>query len=87
MEFLDAQGKAIRTFTGTPADAERKPPAPGDDDGSAASAGTASAGRRRPASADVGYALSGRDRFSRADHVGGELARAARAARHAIRCA
>jgi len=33
MEFLDAQGKAIRTFTGTPADAERKPPAPGDDDG------------------------------------------------------
>jgi photosystem II stability/assembly factor-like uncharacterized protein len=33
MEFLDAQGKAIRTFTGTPADAERKPPAPGDDEG------------------------------------------------------
>ena len=33
MEFLDAQGKVIRTFTGTPADAERKPPAPGDDDG------------------------------------------------------
>jgi photosystem II stability/assembly factor-like uncharacterized protein len=32
MEFLDGQGKAIRTFTGTPADAERKPPAPGDDD-------------------------------------------------------
>ena len=26
MEFLDAQGKTIRTFTGTPADAERKPP-------------------------------------------------------------
>src|SRR5262245_54890885 len=33
MEFLDAQGKAIRTFTGTPADAERKPSSPGDDDG------------------------------------------------------
>jgi photosystem II stability/assembly factor-like uncharacterized protein len=33
MAFLDAQGKAIRTFTGTPADAERKPPSPGDDDG------------------------------------------------------
>ena len=33
MEFLDAQGKTIRTFTGTPADAERKPPTPGDDDG------------------------------------------------------
>src|SRR5882672_1537187 len=28
MEFLDSQGKAIRTFTGTPADAERKPPVP-----------------------------------------------------------
>src|SRR5256885_8312287 len=33
MEFLDAQGKVIRTFTGTPADAERKTPAPGEDDG------------------------------------------------------
>jgi hypothetical protein len=33
MEFLDAQGKPIRTFTGTPADAERKPPQPGEDDG------------------------------------------------------
>jgi len=33
MELLDGQGKAIRTFTGTPADAERKPPAPGDDEG------------------------------------------------------
>jgi len=33
MAFLDAQGKTIRTFTGTPADAERKPPSPGDDDG------------------------------------------------------
>ena len=33
LEFMDAQGKVIRTFTGTPADAERKPPAPGDDDG------------------------------------------------------
>jgi hypothetical protein len=32
MEFLDAQGKVIRTFTGTPADAERKPPVPGADD-------------------------------------------------------
>jgi photosystem II stability/assembly factor-like uncharacterized protein len=27
MEFLDPQGKVIRAFTGTPADAERKPPA------------------------------------------------------------
>jgi hypothetical protein len=33
MEFLDPAGKPIRTFTGTPADAERKPPAPGSDDG------------------------------------------------------
>jgi photosystem II stability/assembly factor-like uncharacterized protein len=33
MEFLDGQGKVIRTFTGTPADAERRPPAPGDDGG------------------------------------------------------
>jgi photosystem II stability/assembly factor-like uncharacterized protein len=33
MEFLDSQGKAIRTFTGTPADAERRTPPPGDDDG------------------------------------------------------
>jgi hypothetical protein len=28
MEFLDPQGTVIRTFTGTPADAERKPPTP-----------------------------------------------------------
>jgi photosystem II stability/assembly factor-like uncharacterized protein len=28
VEFLDPQGKAIRTFTGTTADAERKPPEP-----------------------------------------------------------
>ncbi len=33
MEFIDPQGKVIRTFTGTPADAERKPPADDDDDG------------------------------------------------------
>jgi photosystem II stability/assembly factor-like uncharacterized protein len=34
MELLDAQGKAIRTFTGTPADAERRPqPSGGDEDG------------------------------------------------------
>ena len=33
MEFVDAQGKAIRTFTGTPADAERKPPTPGEEEG------------------------------------------------------
>ena len=33
MEFLDPQGKVIRAFTGTPADAERKPPAEGSDDG------------------------------------------------------
>jgi photosystem II stability/assembly factor-like uncharacterized protein len=33
MEFLDAQGKPIRTFTGTPADAERRAPAAGDEDG------------------------------------------------------
>jgi len=33
MDFLDGQGKVIRTFTGTPADAERRPPAPGDDGG------------------------------------------------------
>ena len=29
MEFLDTQGTVVKTFTGTPADAERKPPAPG----------------------------------------------------------
>jgi photosystem II stability/assembly factor-like uncharacterized protein len=33
LEILDEQGKVIRSFTGTPADAERKPPAPEDDDG------------------------------------------------------
>jgi photosystem II stability/assembly factor-like uncharacterized protein len=33
MEFLDPQGKVIRTFTGTPADAERRPPPPGEDGG------------------------------------------------------
>jgi photosystem II stability/assembly factor-like uncharacterized protein len=34
VEFLDAQGKVIRTFTGTPADAERRQqPAGGDDEG------------------------------------------------------
>jgi photosystem II stability/assembly factor-like uncharacterized protein len=33
MEFLDGQGKVIRTFTGTPADAARKPPAPEEDEG------------------------------------------------------
>jgi len=33
MELIDPQGKVIRTFTGTPADAERKPPEPSDDDG------------------------------------------------------
>ncbi len=33
MEFIDPQGKVIRTFTGTPADADRKPPEPSDDDG------------------------------------------------------
>jgi photosystem II stability/assembly factor-like uncharacterized protein len=33
MEFLDADGKVIRAFTGTPADAERKPPAEAGDDG------------------------------------------------------
>ena len=33
MELLDPQGKVIRAFTGTPADAERKPPVEGSDDG------------------------------------------------------
>src|SRR5207244_13491372 len=35
MEFVDARGGVIRTFTGTPADAEGKTPAPGagDDEG------------------------------------------------------
>jgi hypothetical protein len=33
MAFVDPQGNVIRTFTGTPADADRKPPQPGDDDG------------------------------------------------------
>jgi photosystem II stability/assembly factor-like uncharacterized protein len=35
MEFLDARGNVIRTFTGTPADAERKTPSPSasDDEG------------------------------------------------------
>jgi hypothetical protein len=32
MEFLDSQARVIRTFTGTPADAERKPPVPGSGD-------------------------------------------------------
>jgi photosystem II stability/assembly factor-like uncharacterized protein len=33
MEVLDAQGKSIRTFTGTPADADRRQQPAGDDDG------------------------------------------------------
>jgi photosystem II stability/assembly factor-like uncharacterized protein len=33
MEFLDPDGKVIRAFTGTPADAARKPPAEGGDEG------------------------------------------------------
>ena len=34
MEFLDAQGKVLRTFTGTPANADRRPqPGGGDDEG------------------------------------------------------
>src|SRR5262252_847046 len=33
MELLDGQGRAIRTFTGTPADAERKPPPATEDEG------------------------------------------------------
>jgi photosystem II stability/assembly factor-like uncharacterized protein len=33
MEFLDPDGKVIRAFTGTPADAERKPPSESADDG------------------------------------------------------
>ena len=33
MEFLEPDGTVIRTFTGTPADAERKPPAEGADEG------------------------------------------------------
>jgi photosystem II stability/assembly factor-like uncharacterized protein len=33
MEFLDPQGRVIRTFTGTPADAERRPPPPNEDGG------------------------------------------------------
>jgi hypothetical protein len=32
MEFIDPQGKTVRTFTGTQADAERKPPQPGSSD-------------------------------------------------------
>jgi photosystem II stability/assembly factor-like uncharacterized protein len=39
MEFLGQDGKVIRTFTGTPADAERKPPVPD---------GAADDGTRRP---------------------------------------
>jgi photosystem II stability/assembly factor-like uncharacterized protein len=33
MEFLDPQGKVIRTFTGTPADAQKPPTPPDDEDG------------------------------------------------------
>jgi hypothetical protein len=76
MAFLDAQGKTIRTFTGTPADAERKPPSPGDDDGPRPSAGAASGGQRGLAPADVGHALPWRDRLSGARHVGRQLSRA-----------
>jgi photosystem II stability/assembly factor-like uncharacterized protein len=32
IEFIDPQGKVVRTFTGTPADAERKAPEPSDDE-------------------------------------------------------
>jgi photosystem II stability/assembly factor-like uncharacterized protein len=33
MEFVDPQGKVVRAFTGTQADAQQKPAAPSDDDG------------------------------------------------------
>ncbi len=33
LEFIDPQGRIVRTFTGTPADAERKPPQPGSEEG------------------------------------------------------
>ena len=76
MEFLDPDGKVIRDVhrhagrrRAQAAGRQRRRPA--------ASAGTASRRRRRPQPADVGSALSGRDRFPRADHVGGQLARSA----------
>src|SRR4051812_27942855 len=47
MEFLDPQGKVIRAFTGTTADAERKPPTPD---------GSADDGPRRPPEPHPGVA-------------------------------
>ena len=50
MEFIDPQGKVIRTFTGTPADAERKPPAPTTTMAVSGVRRNRTAGRGRPAS-------------------------------------
>ena len=84
MEFLDPAGQGhphVHRHAGRRR-AQAAGPDGATDDGAAASAGTASAGRGRPAPADVGHALSGRDRFSGADHVGRQLARSAGAAGH-----
>ena len=82
MEFLDAQGKVIRTFTGTPADAERKPPEPSDDDDGFRRPPDRIR-RSRPACSALTWDMRypGATDFPGPDHVGGELARPARAAR------
>ena len=83
VEFMDAQGKVIRTYTGTPADVEKKPaPRRRRRRGRLPSAGAESAGRRGRSSPELGHPLSGRGRFPGHDHVGREL-RAGRSRRPA----
>ena len=87
IEILDAQGKVIKTFTGTP-------PQPADAAGAAAPPGDE--GFRPPpprvgrqAGAEplrLGHALSGREGFPGTDHVGRQRARSGGASRDSTRC-
>ena len=70
MEFIDPQGKVIRTFTGTPADAERKPPPPDEDGGFRRPPDPHPRGRRGSASSDLGPAVSGSRQCSRGSSCG-----------------
>ncbi len=75
MAFLDAQGKAIRTFTGTPADARTKAAITWRRRRAAPSAGAASGGQRGLAPADLGSCATLARPISRARHVGRQRSR------------
>ncbi len=86
VEFLDAQGKVIRSFSGTAED-EKKPSGPPSPAELPPAARSEAAGRRGHAPPELGPALQGRDRLPGADHVGGEHARPGGASRQPTRCA